>query len=156
MNPEQPNADTSLDDLVVDILQAVIKRTNAERGYLALFEDGETLQVMAAHEIDYEDLQKDAFIATRNVVNRVARNGEPLVTTNAQHDPRFTSAGSIAAYALRSILCLPLATPDVFLGIVYVDRRIRYGMYNDDDLDRLTELVDKASADIAQALEAGG
>ncbi len=156
MTPELPNQAPGLDGLVDDILQAVIKRTNAERGYLALFEGGDTLQVRAAHEIDYEDLQKDAYIATRNVVNRVASSGEPLVTTNAQHDPRFTSAGSIAAYALRSILCLPLATPGVFLGIIYVDRRIRYGMYKDEDLDRLADLIRQAGADVARALDAGG
>ena len=61
----------------------------------------------------------------------MAREGQPVVTTNAQADPRFSSQESVIGYNLRSILCVPLRVRDKVTGVIYADNRIRTGLFSD-------------------------
>jgi signal transduction histidine kinase len=117
------------------VMDQAIEITGAERGYLVL-RDEETgeLQFRVARNLDRETLNKGSFQVSKTIVNTVAETGEPVVTTNAQADPRFRSQESVISYTLRSILCVPLRIKGQIIGAVYADNRIKSGLFREREL----------------------
>ena len=81
----------------------------------------------------------------------MADSCEPILTTNAQEDPRFESQLSVAAYQLRSILCAPLKIKQDLIGVIYVDNRARSGMFRDSDLELISAFANQAAVAIDNA-----
>ncbi|MCA2001543.1 MAG: GAF domain-containing protein [Chloroflexi bacterium] len=135
-------------ELVMDTLIALM---NAERGFLMLSETGGELKVRIARGIDNVDLNEEAFSISNTVVRRVAESGEPVLTTNAQEDPRFGEQYSVAAYHLLSILCAPLKIKDDLIGVIYVDNRAHTGIFQNDDLAIISAFANQAAVAIDNA-----
>jgi adenylate cyclase len=134
------------------VMDKIIEITGAERGYLVL-RDEETgkLEFRVARNLDRETLQKQSFQVSRTIVTRVAETGEPVVTTNAQADPRFQAQESVVSYSLRSILCVPLRVKDQVIGVVYADNRIKAGLFGERELDLLAAFANQAAVAIDNA-----
>jgi putative nucleotidyltransferase with HDIG domain len=81
----------------------------------------------------------------------VAESGEPILTTNAQDDPRFNSQLSIAAFQLRSILCAPLKIKNELIGVIYVENRARAGIFQESELGMIKAFADQAAVAIDNA-----
>lgn len=142
----------SLDDVLNSVMDTVIHLTGAERGYLVLRKPGtDELLVRVARNLDQESLEKGSFIVSRSIVNEVAQSGQPIVTTNAQNDPRFSDQESIVSYALRSILCVPLKVKDAVTGVVYADNRIKAGLFGESELALLFAFANQAAVAIEHA-----
>jgi putative nucleotidyltransferase with HDIG domain len=75
----------------------------------------------------------------------------PILTTNAQEDPRFEAQASIIAFNLRSILCAPLKLKDQLIGVLYVDNRVHTGIFQESDLQLITAFADQAAVAINNA-----
>jgi putative nucleotidyltransferase with HDIG domain len=130
-------------------MDALIALMRAERGFLMLrdLHTGE-LSVRTARGLDHVDLDEDEFKVSKTVIQRVTESGEPVLTTNAQEDPRFDAKMSIMAYHLRSILCFPLKIKNEMIGVVYVDNRERIGVFRDADLSLISAFADQAAVAI--------
>jgi putative nucleotidyltransferase with HDIG domain len=124
---------------------------NAERGFLMLREADGGLRVQVARGLDQEDVTEDKFNISNTVVRRVAENGEVILTTNAQDDPRFGQQDSVAAYHLLSILCAPLKIKDQLIGVIYVDNRIHSGMFQQSDFELISAFANQAAVAINNA-----
>jgi len=126
--------------------------TEAERGFLMLLDEetGE-LDFKVARNMDRETLAGSSFEISRTIINRVAVEGEPILTTNAQDDPRFSNHASVVGYSLRSILCVPLKVKDKVTGVIYADNRIRAGLFRERDRDLLAAFADQAAMAIENA-----
>jgi sigma-B regulation protein RsbU (phosphoserine phosphatase) len=85
------------------------------------------------------------------VVERVAHEGQPVLTSDAQADDRFKMRASIMSLGLRSILCVPLALKDAVLGVVYVDNRLQRGLFVKDDLELVSAIASSAAVAIENA-----
>jgi PAS domain S-box-containing protein len=134
------------------VMDKVIDITGAERGYLVL-RDEQTgkLEFMVARNLDRETLQQQSFEVSRTIVTSVAETGEPVVTTNAQADPRFQAQESVVSYSLRSILCVPLRVKDQVIGVMYADNRIKSGLFGERELGVLTAFANQAAVAIDNA-----
>jgi len=84
-------------------------------------------------------------------VRKVVESGAPILTTNAQADPRFDAQMSVAAYQLRSILCVPLKLKDDLIGVLYVDNRAHAGIFKENDLELISGFADQAAVAIDSA-----
>ncbi len=146
------NSSLDLGEVLNRVMDEIIGLTGAERSFLMLVdpETGE-LEFQAARNMDQETIDDTAFEISKSVVYRVAQEGEPIVTTNAQLDPRFSAQESIISYNLRSILCVPLRVRDRVTGVVYADNRIRTGLFDDRDRDLLLAFADQAAVAIENA-----
>lgn len=124
------NSTIDLDRVLNDVIDTVITLTGAERGYIVL-KDPQTgdLEFRVARKLAQSDLRSDEFIVSRTVVDKVACEGEPIVTMNAQEDSRFQGADSVFDYMLRSILCVPLKFKNQVTGVIYMDNRWRQGLF---------------------------
>ncbi|MBW8010160.1 MAG: GAF domain-containing sensor histidine kinase [Chloroflexi bacterium] len=145
---------TSLDlnEVLNQVMDAVIGLTEAERGFLMLV-DGESkeLSLRAARNMEQETLLRDDMKISNTVVQTVVESGEGLVTTNAQEDPRFAQQESVVAFSLRSILCSPLRSRGEVIGVIFVDNRIHEGLFDQKDLDLLNAFAAQAAAAIQNA-----
>ncbi|MBN1259806.1 MAG: GAF domain-containing sensor histidine kinase, partial [Anaerolineae bacterium] len=132
------------------VMDGVIEITGAERGLLMLRENG-SLHIKVTRTADGQPFTEADVRFSRSVVNRALERGEPLLTTNAQRDPRFRGSESIVTYGLRSILCAPLTYRDQPLGVVYLENRARSGVFTQDDLALLAAFANQASVALANA-----
>src|SRR6266498_5344279 len=145
------NSSLGLNRVLEEVMDSLIALMRAERGFLMLRESSGELSVRIARGIAHINLEEDAFKVSRTVVRRVVDSGEPVLTMNAQADPRFDAQLSVAAYQLRSILCVPLKLKNNLIGVVYVDNRAHAGIFQENDLSLITGFVDQAAVAIENA-----
>jgi adenylate cyclase len=133
-------------------MDQIVEVTRAERGFLMLM-DRETgaLTFEVARNMDRRTIEGPSFEISRSIVKGVARDGVPVLTTNAQVDPRFRDQSSVVGFNLRSILCVPLMVKRVVTGVVYVDNRIRTGVFTAKDRDLLVTFANQAAVAIENA-----
>ncbi len=148
------NSSLDLDEVLSRVMDEVIKTTRAERGFVMLRESGEKsddLVFRVARGIDQRTIDDPQFQISRSVVDRVAHEGEPLLTSNAQDDSRLSGRQSVMLLGLRSILCVPLKIKDQITGVIYVDNRLQAGIFNQADLELLNGIAASAAIAIENA-----
>lgn len=141
-----------LQTVLDQVMDAIIRLTGAERGFLMLRDDDGGLTVKAARNFDQQTLTDDNFKYSRTVANQVLDSGTPILTTNAAEDPRFAGQASIVAQALRSVMAAPLRARREVIGVVYVDSRAIAGLFSDDDLAALQAFSGQAAVALDNAL----
>lgn len=144
----------NLDEVLNLVMDEVISATNAERGFVMLREhDGQApaLVFRAARGMDQSTIDDPQFQVSRGVVEQVAREGQPVLTSDAQRDDRFSMRQSVLILGLRSILCVPLRIKDRILGTIYVDNRLQAGIFGPDDLELLAAIAASAAIAIENA-----
>ena len=140
-----------LQTVLDQVMDAIIKLTGAERGFLMLLDDDGNLVPRVARNIDQQTLDSGDFHVSRTVTRQVVESGQPVLTTNAQEDPRFAGQASVIANALRSIMATPLRVRGQVTGVVYVDNRARAGLFKPEDLAALDAFAGQAGVAIDNA-----
>jgi signal transduction histidine kinase len=141
-----------LDDVLTQVMDAVIGLTGAERGFLMLKDqDTEDWRLRAARNFSQESLGSNDMEVSQTVLNTVMAGGQGVVTTDAQTDPRFSGQDSVVFYSLRSIMCSPLMARGVMIGAIYVDNRIKKALFKQQDLDLLNAFASQAAIAIENA-----
>ncbi|HEY73763.1 MAG: hypothetical protein B6I35_07810 [Anaerolineaceae bacterium 4572_32.2] len=141
-----------LPEVLNEVMDQIIRLTGAERSFLMLIDpDTGELEFQAARNMDRETIGSSSFKISRSIVNQVAESGEPIVTTNAQMDPRFKAQESVIGYNLRSILCVPLKYREQVTGVIYADNRILASLFSDQDRDLLAAFASQAAVAIENA-----
>ena len=142
-----------LDTVLRESMDAVINLTGAERGFLMLLKLGtDELEMQAGRNFQRENLEKEEMEFSHSVIETVMRSGEGILTTNAQTDERFSTRDSITRYALRSIMCQPLLVRGLSIGVIYVDNKVKAGIFNQADLELLEAFAILAAAAIDNAI----
>lgn len=148
----QLGASLNLSDVLNQVMDAIIKLTGAERGFLMLFdEESGRLKTKAARNVDQETIDEQTRQISRTVVERVVASGEGVLTDNAQEDERFSMQQSVVGFQLRSIMCAPLRSRGGVIGAVYVDNRLLSNLFEQGDLDLLVAFANQAAMAIENA-----
>ncbi len=145
------NSSVGLKRVLEEVMDTVIELMRAERGFLMLRESNGELAVRIARGIAHVSLEEETFKVSRTIVRKVVESGEPILTTNAQDDPRFESQMSIVAFHLRSILCVPLKIKNELIGVIYVENRTRSGIFQESELGLIKAFADQAAVAIDNA-----
>lgn len=145
------NSSLDLDQVLGIVMDTIIRLTGAERGFLMLRNEQGELSVHIARNIERESLPDGDLGISQTVVNKVIAEGKPVLSTNAQEDPRFGSEKSIILNNLRSILCVPLTVKDELTGVIYADNRVRTGLFTETELDLLSAFANQAAVAIENA-----
>ncbi|HRQ39999.1 MAG TPA: GAF domain-containing sensor histidine kinase [Chloroflexota bacterium] len=141
-----------LDEVLNQVMDAIIQLTGAERGFLMLYDENSgQLVTRAARNVDQKTIEGDAMNISRTVIERAVASGEGILTSNAQEDARFAGQQSVVGYQLRSIMCAPLQARGFTLGAVYVDNRLFSGVFEAADLDLLMTFTNQAAVAIENA-----
>src|SRR5215216_3908076 len=145
------NSSLGLRRVLEEVMDSLISLMRAERGFLMLREPNGEMAVRIARGIAQVNLDGEAFKVSRSVVRKVLDLNAPVLTTNAQADPRFDAQMSVAAYQLRSILCVPLKLKQELIGVLYVDNRAHAGIFKENDLELISAFADQAAVAINSA-----
>src|SRR5687768_17142337 len=145
------NSSLGLRRVLEEVMDSLISLMRAERGFLMLREADGELAVRIARGIAQVNLNEEAFKVSRSVVRKVVETNAPVLTTNAQADPRFDAQKSVAAFQLRSILCVPLKLKAELIGVLYVDNRAHAGIFKEHDLELISAFADQAAVAINSA-----
>ncbi len=145
------NSSLELKEVLEIVMDTIVRLTGAERGFLMLRDDSGQLAMHIARNWEQESLDASEFAISRTVINRVLSDATPVITTNAQEDPRFGGQESIIAYNLRSILCVPFKVKGIITGVIYTDNRVRTGQFSDAELALITAFSDQAAVAIENA-----
>ncbi|MBZ0303732.1 MAG: GAF domain-containing protein [Anaerolineae bacterium] len=151
---EQINSSLDLDVVLAEAMDRVITLTGAERGYIVLtdanpFEAGWDVRI--ARDPEQNGTATPVFQGSRTILKEVLESGTTLLTDNAYNDPVLGSSATIASMVLRSVLCVPLKLKDQVIGAVYVDNRMRAGLFTPQALTLLTAFANQASVAIGNA-----
>lgn len=127
---------TTLEDverLLDTVLRLAVEMMNADSGVI-LLRDGEKLSTMAARNIPLESAASLADLSS-SVVRQVLDTGTPILTHDAQSDPRFGDASSIILHQITSIICTPMHFNDKVIGVIYLDSRSDRQRFTEDNLN---------------------
>jgi len=142
----------NLDRLLESILDRAIVLVGAERGFLVLWEEGQDdFDVAAARQFARGEVDDAQIEISHGVIRRVLASHEPVVTTNAQEDPRFQTSHSIIAYQIRSVLAAPLVAKEDLIGAIYVDTRLSSRLFGESDMALLSAMANQAAVAIQLA-----
>jgi PAS domain S-box-containing protein len=145
------NSYLKLDDVLRIVMDTIVRLTGAERGFLMLRDGQGKLAIHLARNWERETLDASESAISRTVVNQVIAEGRPVLTTNAQQDPRFDNQESVIALNLRSILCVPLKVKGELIGVIYADNRIRTGLFTETERNLLAAFANQAAVAIENA-----
>jgi adenylate cyclase len=145
------NSSLELNEVLQLVMDTIIRLTAAERGFLMLRDPQGEMVMRVARNWEQESINSNEFAISRTIIQRVIDAGEPVLTTNAQEDPRFGGQQSIIAHNLRSILCVPLKAKTELIGVIYADNRIRTGIFREAERDLLTVFANQAAIAIENA-----
>lgn len=145
-------ASTGLDDTLDQVASLVFEAVPAERVVIMLRDEkaGEEMQIKVARLRGKDETLSEVRIS-RNVMNEVVANGNAVLTSDAQHDPKFASQ-TIVLQGIRSVLAVPLSVDErhVF-GLIYADSPTYEATFNAEHLNILTTLASVASIRVENA-----
>jgi adenylate cyclase len=148
---ETVNSSLELDVVLRRVLDTAVEVMAAERGFLMIADAAGKLELTTTYGIDRATVEGADMRPSQTTVRRVFETGEPIVTTDAQQDPRFNVNLSVRALRLRSIICVPLAIKARTIGVVYLDSRVAPGLFSPHDPDLLTAFANQAALAIENA-----
>ncbi len=143
-------ASATLSETLEQIVALVFEAVPADRCLLMMRDEGsEELRVAVARLRDRVG-EVGEIRVSRNVLDEVVMRGKSVLTSDAQHDPRFAS-GTVVLQGIRSVLAVPLGVADQVFGIVYADSPIADGRFTEDHLKLLTTLASVAAIRVENA-----
>src|SRR5678815_3845765 len=143
-------ASATLSETLEQIVSLVFESVPADRCLLMMRDEGsEELRVAVARLRDRIG-EVGEIRVSRNVLDEVVIRGKSVLTSDAQHDPRFAS-GTVVLQGIRSVLAVPLGVADKVFGIIYADSPIAEGRFTEDHLKLLTTLASVAAIRVENA-----
>src|SRR5215470_17693044 len=153
-----------LDEILVTLLDATLKLTRAERGYVFLKTEEGTLRLAAGRDSKGETLLDDKTISHSILQDALKSNSEFVITDTSQ-SLDLAGRKSIIAYDLRTVICIPLRKPQVqatrgvdtagsaaeVMGALYVDSRFASRDISSVSNDILRAIATEASSLIENA-----
>ena len=143
-------ASATLNETLEQIVTLVFEAVPADRCVIMMRDEGgEELRVAVARLRDRVG-EVGEIRVSRNVLDEVVIRGKSVLTSDAQHDPRFAS-GTMVLQGVRAVLAVPLGVSEKVFGIIYADSPIAEGRFTEDHLKVLTTLASVAAIRVENA-----
>jgi sigma-B regulation protein RsbU (phosphoserine phosphatase) len=141
---------STLEQTLEQIVSLVFEAVPADRCLLMMSDEhSEEMKVAVARLRDRVG-EVGEIRVSRNVMDEVVIRGKSVLTSDAQHDPRFAS-GTVVLQGVRSVLAVPLGVSEKVFGIIYADSPIAEGRFTEDHLKVLTTLASVAAIRVENA-----
>ncbi|MBA3323391.1 MAG: SpoIIE family protein phosphatase [Pyrinomonadaceae bacterium] len=143
-------APATLDEILRQVVALVFEAVPAERCLIMLRD--ETSQDLKVRVAQVRDSHSDVgeIRVSRTIIEKVVGQGESILTSDAQHDPRFMSS-TMTIQGIRSVLAVPLGVSDKIFGIIYADSPLAEARFTGDHLTVLTTLASVAAIRVENA-----
>lgn len=145
-----------LDEILVTLIDATLKLTRAERGYIFLRDEEGNLRLAAGRNHKGEPLLDDKTIS-HSILDEALRSNSEFLITDTSQSLDLAGRHSIVAYDLRMVICMPLRKPQVqatrgpqVAGAPPVSAEVMGGLYVDSRF--ATRDISSVSNDILRAI----
>ncbi|MGH7297774.1 MAG: diguanylate cyclase, partial [Polyangiaceae bacterium] len=163
------------------VLEATIRATGADRGFIMLFEDAAgigapggspaQLSVLREKNLELDRLPEQARRVSRTIVDEVVRTEKGVCIADIEDQKRFADAASVQDLRLLSVMCVPLLVTvhdrkggvadekraagggqaRRVLGVIYVDSTSVKTTFREADLALFQALANAATTAIVHA-----
>jgi transcriptional regulator with GAF, ATPase, and Fis domain len=141
---DQINQTFHLKELLNNIIEAALNLTRAERGFILLYDQQRKLVPYAQRGVE-EKVESDPTISW-GTVKKVLVTGEPLLLSNLEEQPEFQTQQSILQHRIKSIIAIPLNNKKrEIIGAIYLDSRLKKGLFSAEDIDLLKSFSNQAA-----------
>nr|MDQ3043344.1 SpoIIE family protein phosphatase [Acidobacteriota bacterium] len=143
---------SGLDETLNQVASLVFEAVPAQRCVIMLSdptaEDGMKITVA---RVRGKDERIEEVRISRTVMDEVMKNGRSVLTSDAQHDPRYASQ-TMMLLGIRSVLAVPMSVSETeVFGIIYADSPTEKATFTKEHLDILTTLASVASIRVENA-----
>jgi transcriptional regulator with GAF, ATPase, and Fis domain len=128
------------------IMKYAVELTGAERGMIVM-PRGDEMEPVVIHQISDET---DVSFS-RSVAEKVVNEGRAVLAIDAMGDERFREFVSVHTMKLRSILAVPLRVRRRIVGVVYLDSRLKAGIFSEADRELLEAFGSQAAISLETA-----
>src|SRR5688500_8271893 len=145
-----PLASAPLAEALRQVARLVFGAVPAERCLILLHEGADKeLRVRVAELRDRQGEVGEVRVS-RTIIEEVVNQGRSVLTSDAQHDPRFKSS-TVTFQGIRSVLAVPLGVGASLFGMIYADSPLTEARFSEDHLKVLTTLGSVAAIRVANA-----
>jgi len=137
--------------LLDQLLDVVVKVTNADKGFIVLVESGEPV-VKVARNLRRETISDAVSHLSDAILARVIESKKPLIISDALNDTNFKDSLSVMNLRLTSVMCVPLLERGNLIGLIYVGNDNVAQLFDEAALEILTIFAAQASLVIRNAL----
>lgn len=145
-------AQTELPPLVELLLDKLVEVTGADKGFLFLSQRPNHPRMYSARNFYRESLPAEDQIYSDSIVRRVLTLGQPVLVSDALHDPQFSASQSVVDFKLCSVMCAPLAVRGDVLGVIYLGNDNVVNLFDEEALEILTIFASQAALLIGNAI----
>ncbi|MDT7604193.1 MAG: phosphoserine phosphatase RsbU/P [Acidobacteriota bacterium] len=144
-------APATLDETLTQVIALVFEAVPAER-CLIMLRDAKSGGELKVRVAQLRDPKKEIgeIRVSRSIVEEVVNQGRSVLTSDAQHDPRFASS-TVTIQGIRSVLAVPLGVGDKIFGMIYADSPLAEARFSQDHLTVLTTLGSVAAIRVENA-----
>ena len=132
------------------MLEVTFELVRAETGVVLLLDEANKPQPIATRSIHGD--ANTRIMVSSTIVERVIREQDAVLATDALVDERFSTAVSIVRANMRSVMCVPLIEKGRLLGLLHVGNTSQAAAFTQDDLELLTGIGAGASVAVGNAL----
>ncbi len=159
------NTSGVLDDVLNALLEAALRLTRAERGFVFLRQPDGELQLAAGRDKNGESISDDSTIS-RSILRDAAQSASEFLVTDTDDTGKLAGRESVVAHNLHSVICIPLRktviqekakndtksgeTTDV-QGVLYLDAHFLSGKLSSVSHDILRTIANGAATLVENA-----
>jgi HD-GYP domain-containing protein (c-di-GMP phosphodiesterase class II) len=127
------------------MLDLAINYTNAKKGSLMLLSDGGELYILAARGIDIKLTKTYRVKIGEGIAGIVAKNREPIMVENIDHDDRFKKGEIRDRYKTKSFISCPVVSKNKLLGILNINDKKDNTPFTNDEFELLKNIANHAA-----------
>ncbi|HYO99594.1 MAG TPA: SpoIIE family protein phosphatase [Pyrinomonadaceae bacterium] len=142
-------APATLDETLRQVVALVFEAVPAERCLIMLRDVNAELKIRVAQLRNSKEETGEVRVS-RSIIEEVVGQGRSVLTSDAQHDPRFMSS-TMTIQGIRSVLAVPLGVGERIFGMIYADSPLAEAKFSQDHLTVLTTLASVAAIRVENA-----
>jgi sigma-B regulation protein RsbU (phosphoserine phosphatase) len=160
------NAAQVLDDVLHTLLEASLRLTHAERGFVFLRQDDGELRLAAGRDERGQEID-DVSTISQSALHDALKSASEFLVTDTDDIAKIANRESVKAYNLRNVICIPLrktvlrdeGQPDVprpegadVRGVLYLDSHVLSGKLSKVHRGILHTIADEAATLLENAV----
>lgn len=148
----QLNSSGVLDEIIHTLIEATLRLTGAERGFVFLKQADGSLRIARGLNAKGEEIRDDATIS-QSILQDAMRANAAFMLTDTSQSGDMAMRQSVVAFDLRTVICIPLrgqSGSDV-IGALYVDARYRARDFSTVSRDILQTIATEAASLLEKA-----
>lgn len=148
----------NVDELLADMLEAVVEISGAHLGAVLLVEPSDPddteprVSVRASRNVRADVIADSMGGISDSIVRKVISSGIPVIVSDAVTDQSFGKSESVLALKLSSVMCVPMLAQGEPLGALYVGNDQVKQLFDRSQLDVLTVFAAQASLILQNAM----